>query len=179
MKHRRICFLIRRDLIHGKQNKKFLGGGPRWLPEPEPEPDADVTVAVFPIGSGSLRLRLRLLLSSRGASSTSAAAAAALLRCDRLPLPLPSLLSPRRRLLSPLTTAASGSATPPSRPVPGREGGPLDPCVHVRVRFGRCSLVLGRSCTPMRNSGVLGVERTLLPAGPRLTTVPGGRPSPE
>lgn len=178
MKHRRICFLIRRDLTHGKQNKKFFGGGPRWLPDP----DDDVAVAVFPIGSGSLRLRLRLLLSSRGASSPSAAAAAALLRCDRLPLPLP-LLSPLSRLrrLSPLTTAASGSATPPppSRPVPGREGGPFDPCVHVRVRFGRCSLVLGRSCTPMRNSGVLGVERTLLPATPALTTVSGGSPSPE
>lgn len=178
MKHRRICFLIRRDLTHGKQNKKFFGGGPRWLPDP----DDDVAVAAFPIGSGSLRLRLRLLLSSRGASSPSAAAAAALLRCDRLPLPLP-LLSPLSRLrrLSPLTIAASGSATPPppSRPVPGREGGPFDPCVHVRVRFGRCSLVLGRSCTPMRNSGVLGVERTLLPATPALTTVSGGSPSPE
>lgn len=177
MKHRRICFLIRRDLTHGKQNKKFFGGGPRRLPEP----DDDVAVAEFPIGSGSLRLLLLLLLSSRGASSPSPAAAAALLRCDRLPLPLLSPLS-RLRRLSPLTTAASGSATRlPSRPVPGREGGPFDPCVHVRVRFGRCSLVLGRSCTPMRNSGVLGVERTLLPApaAPALTTVSGGSPSPE
>src|SRR6187399_2686537 len=42
--------------------------------------------------------------------------------------------------------------------VPGLDGGPFEPCVHVRVRLGRCRRVLGRFWKPMRNKGVLGLS---------------------
>jgi hypothetical protein len=43
-KHRRICDRTRRDLIQGKQNRKFFGGGPflvRLLRVDDDPPDLD------------------------------------------------------------------------------------------------------------------------------------------
>lgn len=164
-KHCRIFERILLERIHGKQNRKCFGGGPR---------------------SCSLRLRRRLRLSL----SFSAELCDPSRPCRRLLL-LPSAAMAARCASSgvenwrpwPLVlwpcaagTMGAGSVGPEiligkrvlegesGRPVQsvccavgGRVGGPLEPSVQVRVRCGRFNLVEGRLGMPrLGKRGVLG-----------------------
>lgn len=178
-KHRRICVRMRRDLIQGKQKRKFLGGFLLLLPLPPPV--RLPLLAELPCSVLRRRVSpslLRRLLSSLVSPPSRLDPPLPSLLCLPDP-PLASLLCLLDRLL-PLATALSGSVTSscPAVVVPGLVGGPLLPPVHTLSSPGKCSLVLGSACSPILNAGLFGLSTV---ASCPLITVGGAplNPAPE
>ena len=179
-KHLKIWDLILRDRIHGKQKRNCFGGGPRRSLRsrrrlrPLLLSSEEVSSSTELCDPCRRRSRRRLLPSSARAASCASSGSE---KCAPPP-PGPRVLCARAAA----GTAGTGSVTAVTpvgkrvrdgemglpvqsvccccccEEVAGRDdGGPLDPCVQVRTRCGRFSLVDGRSGTPRAGKrGVLG-----------------------
>ena len=154
-KQRRICDRTRRDRTQGKQNIKCFGGGRRSRsallpPRRRRRPSSAMAASCASAGSAPSNRRgpdcssgSTTVISSRTAAGDGVVRAA------------------RRSCMARENDGRgipSAARDVPGRAVGGRDAGPLDPLVHVRVRCGRCSRVDGRVGMPSVKRGVLGLS---------------------